>query len=510
MKQIFLTLLILTSLHGVTQIKIYSYDFEILKPKYDTIVSYKHPIQIQVRNLNRKIYKVDDAISTEDFNVTLPNALKGIKLPTFIFNAPSPTMSSDEAKEAGFTGPDVTILKDVDKIVEQLVDGVQDRANRINEAVLLYNDIGHIAKNCADPSDTIISLIKSKTIAFLYHKSVDPYFGEDLSRRLLDTLKSQLKNAKDNVIELKKVIDRYSKQMGEVLDEPIQGAQKNISENEDKLAVERNAATIKELKKKIADKTKSLATYNLKKQDLNKATLEMKEKLKSASDIVANMAEFEKDDKLYSICIAFQIYVNPKNYEYYSAVIIPDKDQVKLTLTITPQELNECTTPDKRTTEIKLKVKGGLKVDVSTGVFFNFGDGDFLGNTFYYQKIDANSRKIVRAKRNNNLMLAVGALLHIYQRSPATFKFAGSLGVSTTSDFTDLNFHGGPSLIIGNENRFILTAGITLKSSKVLDRQLDLNTPYQNGDTPDDIPTISIFPRAGWFIAGTYSLNIFN
>lgn len=509
MKQIFLTLLILASLHGVTQIKVYSYDFENLKPKYDTIVSYKHPIQIQLRNINRKIYKVEDAVSSEDFNVTLPDALKGIKLPTFIFNAPSPTMSSDEAKEAGFNEPDVSILKDIDKIVELLVNGVQSRANRINEAVLFYNDIGHIAKNCADPSVTIVSLIKSKTIAFLYHKSVDPYSREALSSRLLDTLKFQPKNAKDNVIELKKDIDRYSKQMGEVLDEPIQGAQKNISENEEKLAVEKNATTIKEMKKKIVDKNKSLATYNLKKQELNKAVAEMEEKLKSASDIVANMAEFEKDDKLYAIYAAFQIYVNPKNYKYYSAIIIPDKDQVKLSLTITPKDLNECTAPDKRTTEIKLKVKGGLKVDVSTGVFFNFGDVDFLGNTFYYQKIDVNARKIITAKRNNNLMLSVGALLHIYKRSPAVFKLAGSVGVSTTSDFTDLNFHAGPSLIIGNENRFIFTAGITLKSSKVLARQLGLNTPYQMGDTPDDIPTVSVFPTVGWFIGGTYSFNIF-
>ena len=87
-------------------------------------------------------------------------------------------------------------------------------------------------------------------------------------------------------------------------------------------------------------------------------------------------------------------------------------------------------------------------------------------------------------------------------------KVGGSLGVSTTADFADLNFHAGPSLIIGDKDRFILTAGLTLKSSKVLDQGLDVDQVYNNLKLPDDVPTVSVFPKAGWFIGVSYNINL--
>ena len=107
-------------------------------------------------------------------------------------------------------------------------------------------------------------------------------------------------------------------------------------------------------------------------------------------------------------------------------------------------------------------------------------------------------------------MLSVGALMHFYKRTTSCAKIGGSIGVSTTADFETLNFHAGPSIIIGNENRFIITGGITLKSSQQLDRQLEMKKTYGTNESPDEIPTVSFFPKVGAFIAITYNVSRFS
>lgn len=194
-------------------------------------------------------------------------------------------------------------------------------------------------------------------------------------------------------------------------------------------------------------------------------------------------------------------------FTYTSEVMTAITDEVKFTLTIEPTEINTCDLNGKRIIVVKVKVKGGLKIDFSTGAFFNGGSNKFLGNTYYYRNIDENSRLITTAERGSRNMLSVGALMHFYRRSVKKVNLAGSVGVSTTANLSDLNFHIGPSVLLGRKDRIAISAGLTLKSSPVLDRQLEVDKVYSKLQSPDEIPTVQAFPVAGYFFAITYNFS---
>ena len=86
---------------------------------------------------------------------------------------------------------------------------------------------------------------------------------------------------------------------------------------------------------------------------------------------------------------------------------------------------------------------------------------------------------------------------------------AFSPGLSTSAGFDQLNFHLGVSLIFGNKNRLLVTGGLTLRETKILDRNFDLDTAYETSALPESPPTISVFPKAGYFISLTYNFSKF-
>jgi hypothetical protein len=107
----------------------------------------------------------------------------------------------------------------------------------------------------------------------------------------------------------------------------------------------------------------------------------------------------------------------------------------------------------------------------------------------------------------NRALLSIGALMHVYKRSNANLKIAGSAGVSTSTGLEGLNFHLGPSLIFMKKERVILSAGVTFRESAYLDQSYQVNMPYSIKELPKDIPTLKKFPSVGFFLSLTYNLS---
>ena len=99
--------------------------------------------------------------------------------------------------------------------------------------------------------------------------------------------------------------------------------------------------------------------------------------------------------------------------------------------------------------------------------------------------------------------------MHIYKRTTKKVNWAISPGLSASTDFDQLNFHLGGSAIFGHKNRIVITAGVTLRESKILDKSFKLDTEYNTADLPEAPPAIKVFPRFGYFLSLTYNFSKF-
>jgi len=198
-------------------------------------------------------------------------------------------------------------------------------------------------------------------------------------------------------------------------------------------------------------------------------------------------------------------YFNEANYTYYSAFQTIDKDLVTFTIDLTSKEETDCPIVPKRY-EVKIRSKKGLKIDFSTGVLFNFGGNDFLDQTYSYQNIEGTeSVQIIKNDNKNFLFPSAGALMHIYTRNGTDFQPTLSFGVST-QEFSKLNYHLGSSLIFGFSQRVIISSGLTLGQTLLIEDGYKVGQILLKTAAPESIPT-SNFNRIGYFFAFTYNLN---
>jgi hypothetical protein len=164
---------------------------------------------------------------------------------------------------------------------------------------------------------------------------------------------------------------------------------------------------------------------------------------------------------------------------------------------------------------LTIPLKGGIQMNVSSGFFFNFGIHD---KQYKYQAIDAKDSLFsvieTSPKFKQYFSPSIGLMLHVYQRSNSSTKFAGSFGFST-NNATDLRYYLGGSLILGKTQRLVVTSGAVgaqrqiLKSTFGEGRFTDVGNQIQVSkqfkDNNINIPTESKF-RIGWFVSLTFNL----
>ena len=148
-----------------------------------------------------------------------------------------------------------------------------------------------------------------------------------------------------------------------------------------------------------------------------------------------------------------------------------------------------------------------MKIDFSAGAMINGGNGDFIGNEYEnFETDDTNS--IIRIKDGGSrALLSIGAFMHIYDRGARNVKLAFSPGISTNEDFDGLIYHLGGSLIFGKKDRLIFTTGLSMKSSKILDKNYSVGEEYETSSLPETPSTIKVFPRLGYFFSLSYNLT---
>lgn len=144
-------------------------------------------------------------------------------------------------------------------------------------------------------------------------------------------------------------------------------------------------------------------------------------------------------------------------------------------------------------------VRGGMKIDFSSGVFFT-GLTDESYVTREVTDGGGNMRRIVqRGGEEDDFSATVGALAHVHRRG---FPVAASFGVGTSG--SRFNYYVGPSLLLGREQRWVLTAGLTGSNVKRLAGGLRVGDTFQPEN--DNIPTESRF-RYGFFVGFSFNFT---
>ena len=287
---------------------------------------------------------------------------------------------------------------------------------------------------------------------------------------------------------------------------------RDLTQLNDKLKKAATIATKKKFEDSVAKQEEKVARYDSEisayKEDYSNSKKGDEDQVTNAKALVDEINKFKEDGKLYTLTDDIR-KVNEANYSYYSETVKLKKDETKYTFTVTADGQMVCNKKNESKFEVKLRTVGGIKLDFSTGIFANFGKSEFLGKDYFFKPVNDTMSQISALHDSRKVLLGIGGLMHIYFRSPSNIKAGLSIGASTTTGFDVVNFHVGPTLILGDQERFCLTAGLTLKESKILSDDYKEGILYKKSLLPANIELVKKFPTTGFFFSLTYNLSRF-
>lgn len=405
---------------------------------------------IEVTDVNRSLFGVEGTVNQRDFNVALPGLLSGFRLPGFA------TLSLPETKDAG---PNILEMPEAGqealREIDHQLETINDCYGYLEEVGRLGNVITNLLRDCERPYGTLEEELMRITNAVLL---VDK-----------EGRAEQVDQLRDECLECVAAV-RYARNVivSQVLRIPATGVSPSATE----------IAPIVEMALKKVEEMDKLAKEN------------------KIQDLLDNYNR-----------------LNPANFTFVSEPFKATRDEVNLHLSFRADTLLACNYPNRLTAQSTIPVVGGWKVDFSTGVLMSgrFMNNNFFGQELYYEgAYEDSSHSFIRQKRSGTrLLLSIGAFAHLYKRTGRTVSWAISPGVSTTTAFDGLLFHLGGSALLGRETRLVITLGGTFRESTLLDRRYRVDRAYPKESLPQEVPTIRVFPRVGWFLALTYNLSSF-
>lgn len=197
---------------------------------------------------------------------------------------------------------------------------------------------------------------------------------------------------------------------------------------------------------------------------------------------------------------------NENNYFIASDPVQAKKDIINYNVKITPRKgVESLTALENRNFNIEIPIKGGVKIDFSTGLFIttNLQDRKYTKTVVPTDTLQT----IITENKNNSLaQLSLGALMHISPRWTGNFKpgFTFGLGLNS-SNLSNAQIFIGGSAMFGSNERFIVSTGVSLANVDYLNGKYSLDTPTKNSTIDNSLTEKSL--RAGWFISFTYNLT---
>jgi hypothetical protein len=198
-----------------------------------------------------------------------------------------------------------------------------------------------------------------------------------------------------------------------------------------------------------------------------------------------------------------------KNFSVSLTIPTVDADEVRFTAKFEPIDKKKSTVLHQLKGPVVVKIKGGWKIDFSTGVMFNLNAHD---RTYRFDD-DDNDESMVILRENEpqhkTITPVIGAMMHVYPRQRKGFKWAGVTFGLSGGKSENLSYYLGTGLMFGSKNRFVINAGgVLTKFNDLKPRYRDiLNNPIEKNDElkPENL-TESVY-KIRLFVGLTYNLG---
>lgn len=227
-----------------------------------------------------------------------------------------------------------------------------------------------------------------------------------------------------------------------------------------------------------------------------------------------------KSDAADQITAALTTYNKLRGYSFdytYKVLEVPNFDVLTFSLTFSPKK--DVPGPALNVTgqNVKLSIVGGWRVNASAGLFTTFGSlfhsaGVYTQNFAFSDSVAKTSggaadsiysRKLVKERTTPDI--GVGAFVHFYRKSSTFFNWGGSIGAGLTiASSPQLRYFIGPTALIGNTTRMVVTAGLAFGMVNQLSERYRAQYPYVNASESSVQYNSTL--GAGFFIAVTYNL----
>lgn len=489
------------------------------------VISTSRPVQLKVLNVNKYKYKV--TIKTSEFSdfTSVPPILDSILIPFAPLNlgiAKDLKLSSPNAMHINLFGADsgtkTNQFNDSVKKLTELLASLQKDFNLINDLKVSQQDLDEILKSVPDPQfmpDAFPSDPKQP--------------GNLRAEELRAAVRNYLKSIQDQNLEASKsggtTVRINPSGQTPISDQSAatvpQGTISQVAEQARKRISDRYTQVLEAYQQVQTSSGEIDALYtnpSIKSSDedasrfaqggirsLDNIDRELEEKLELTKTAVqALQANQRVDSKLIarSSKLATEVLTEDP-FEVAAEPISVQSDRIRFTITFEEVDSEEkevrelVAAVDPAVTplvapqvNVDVKVVGKTKIDYSAGVFFtNLSDGNY--------SLDSNN--VIRQGAKSNLTDGLGALVHVYKSSTATINPALSFGLMNSGGKT--GYLLGLSAIVGDDQRFIFTAGLAFKEVKRLDG-------YSTGDTFNGSGafTRDVF-RSGLFFGVTFNLR---
>jgi hypothetical protein len=187
--------------------------------------------------------------------------------------------------------------------------------------------------------------------------------------------------------------------------------------------------------------------------------------------------------------------------------ILPKKDELIIDVQyklFNPEKPKEAGIDTKF--EKKFQVRNGAKITFSTGLTFSFGMHDRKYSIIPSDTTESFS--MIKEDENNDVLLPnISVLMHVLYRARGTVTAGLSWGLgANVSSIATMNFYLGPSIVIGRDERFIVSGGITAAPVDYLNGKYETDVLIKTEDIDAQNLVQKTF-RTGWFIGLSYNLS---
>lgn len=364
-------------------------------------------------------------------------------------------------------GIDSTLLENQN--TQNEIDNLVKQSNFENDKILRYNE---------KVIEFATGLNKINKISSFYRSLINQIYVDGIDKDALVALKTRLLFDYFPAIKTDSVgISRY-------FNELVQASQESYGRLNDFFNQAASSITNDPVKKQITD------NYN-----------DIKSLYKTIN--------FENLSKFIDYVERIYLSINKFNYTigYNTFIISDDADRIQFTIEATPVNNLPVAVPVKPLRcDFAIPITGGVKIDLSTGLFANFG---LFDKSYRYEEVSAGKFRVVENDTKNIFVPTLGVLLHLYKRNGLqSHRPNFCLGIGT-SDAQRFRYYTGFSWIVGRQQRFVFSGGIVggqvnYADPSVLGKELTLS--QDNLTKPIPLRNPAPF-RVGAFIGFTFNLT---